>query len=130
MKPGPLSACLLPAAAVAVTGCFGGSGGGCMRPTDRDLLAAARAHVGDITLQDTRNEGDADRLTVDACQTSDGEGTATVTVFGRRDDSVRDVRSELTLRREGGRWRITDSSETRRCQQGRGSQEFTSERCT
>jgi hypothetical protein len=75
-------------------------------------------------------EGDADRVEVIVCKTSDTRATATVTVFGQRDDSVRDTRHELVLDKlvvDG--WVVSNDVTTYRCQPGRGHQDFSSELC-
>ena len=93
------------------------------------LEAAARAHVDKIVIG-TKEVGDADKIAVDTCRTSDTEATATVTVEGIRDDSVRDQRHQLTLEKKSGTWTIIRDLDSQRCQKGRGHQEFSSIQCT
>lgn len=122
----PIAACL---AATAVGACgAAGARTNCKEPPDRDLLLAVRAHAGPIVLPGQDGEPNAARLTISACQTSDSEATATLTVFGMADDSVRDLRHGLRLAK-GGAWRVTADAHTQRCQRGRGSQEFSSAKC-
>ena len=124
-------AILVPCVLVVVAaGCGTGATTDCKVPPDRDLLLAIKAHAGKVQLPSESEEGNAARLTITACQTSDTKATATLTVFGLRDDSVRDRRHEMTLRKRGGGWKITKDADTRRCQRGRGSQEFGRNRCT
>ena len=120
-------ACLL-AAAVA-SGCGSGVTTNCKAPPDRALLLAVRAHASQIKLPDGPDKGNAGRLTISACQTSDTEATATMTVFGLRDDSTLDIRHGMKLQVKNGKWVVTGDSHTRRCQPNRGSQEFSSARC-
>ncbi|MGH2942512.1 MAG: hypothetical protein ACRDLN_07045 [Solirubrobacteraceae bacterium] len=124
-----LTGCLL--VALAAAGCGGDDGKAqeC-QPGDAALEAAARRHVDTIVVAGKAVEGDADRVTVDVCRTSDEDATATVTVFGVRDDSVRDQRHRLTLERKDGAWAIVRDLDTHRCRKGRGHQDFSSLRCT
>ena len=123
--------CLL--AAVALAGCGGDDDDKqaqtrCL-PADAALEAAARTHVDTIVIGAKAVEGDADRVTVDACRTSDEDATATVTVFGVRDDSIRDQRHRLTLQRKDGAWAIVRDLDTHRCRKGRGHRDFSSLQC-
>jgi hypothetical protein len=95
-------------------------GGGDCKGADDALRKAARDHVAGV---------DADSITVDVCRKDDEDALATVTVNGLRDDSVRDVRHELRLIKVGGLWQVTDDQDSRRCQKGRGHQEFSGEIC-
>lgn len=100
------------------------------RSVEPRLHEVARAVAGDITIARPGVEGDADRIEVIVCKTSDTRATATVTVFGQRDDSVRDTRHELVLDKlvvDG--WVVSKDVTTHRCQPGRGHQEFSSELC-
>jgi hypothetical protein len=128
MKRTLFTGCLL--AAVAVAGC-GGDDRAQTRcdPADAALKAAARKHVDTIVVGAKAVEGDAQRVTVDACRTSDEDATATVTVFGVRDDSVRDQRHQLTLERKSARWVVVRDLDTQRCRKGRGHQDFSSLKC-
>lgn len=119
--------CLL-AAAIA-SGCGSGVTTNCKVPPDRALLLAIRAHAGPIKLPDGPDKGNASRLTITACQTSDTEATATMTIFGLKDESTLDIRHGVKVQRKNGRWMVTGDSHTRRCQPGRGTQEFANERC-
>jgi hypothetical protein len=96
---------------------------------DPALDAAARTHVETIIVG-TREVGTADNVAVDACRTSDQDATATVTVEGLRDDSVRDQRHQITLRKRNGKWAIVRDLDTQRCRDGRGHQDFSSLACT
>ena len=120
-------ACLLVAAVAA--GCGSGVTTNCKTPTDRALLLAVRAHAGVIKLPNGPDKGNAARLTISACQTSRTEGTATLTVFGLRDKSTLDIRHGVKLAFKNGKWNVTGDAHTRRCQPGRGAQEFTSAPC-
>ncbi|MGH2919271.1 MAG: hypothetical protein ACRDLS_11850 [Solirubrobacteraceae bacterium] len=99
----------------------------CLR-ADPSIEAAARAHVRDVTIG-PEERFDAERLDVDVCRTGDAQASATVTIYGLRDDSIRDVRHGLTLVPERGFWQVAVDVETRRCRPGRGPQEFTTDRC-
>ncbi len=120
-------ACLL-AAAVA-SGCGSGVTTNCKAPPDRALLLAVRAHAGSIKLPNGADKGNAGRLTITACQTSSTEATATMTVFGLKDKSTLDIRHGVKLQVKNGRWRVTGDAHTRRCQPGRGTQEFANAKC-
>lgn len=134
MRPRVLLAtvCLL---AALVAGCGGGVTTNCKAPPDRDLLLAVRAHADDrpagpVVLSTRKKRGNAGRVTISACQTSDEEATATLTVFSLSDDSTRDIRHGMKLARRGGKWTITGDAHSQRCQKGRGSQEFSSAPCS
>ncbi len=120
-------ACLL--AAAIVSGCGSGATTNCKVPTDRALLLAIRAHAGPIKLPNGPDKGNASRLTITACQTSATEATATMTIFGLKDKSTLDIRHGVMVQRKNGRWMVTSDSHTRRCQPGRGTQEFANEKC-
>jgi len=122
-----LTGCLL--AAVAAAGCGGDDKASCEPSDDAALTAAARKHVDTIVVGAKAVEGGAQRVTVDACRTSDEDANATVTVFGVPDDSVRDQRHRLTLERKDGAWVIVRDLDTQRCHKGRGHQDFSSLRC-
>ena len=92
------------------------------------LEAAARAHVDKIVIG-TKEVGDADKIAVDTCRTSDTDATATVTVEGIRDDSVQDQRHQLTLEKKSGRWTIVRDLDSQRCRKDRGHQDFSSIQC-
>jgi hypothetical protein len=56
--------------------------------------------------------------------------TATVTVYGQRDDSVRDTRHELVLDKLVAQgWVVSSDVTTYRCQPGRGHQDFSPDLC-
>lgn len=100
------------------------------RSSEPKLHDAARSVIGDITIARPGVEGDADRVEVIVCKTADTRATATVTVFGQRDDSVRDTRHELVLDKlvvDG--WVVSKDVTTHRCQPGRGHQDFSAELC-
>ena len=96
---------------------------------DPALKAAARDHARVIVVGAKVVKAEADRIGVDICQTSDENATATVTVFGIRDDSVRDQRHQLTLERKSARWVVVRDLDTQRCRKGRGHQDFSSLKC-
>ena len=58
-----------------------------------------RAHAGPIVITTQKKRGNAGRLTITACQTSDTEATATLTVFSLSGRSTRDIRYGLKLER-------------------------------
>ncbi len=119
--------CLI--ALLVVAGCGSGATTNCKIPPDRALLLAVRAHAGPITLPNGPDKGNATRLTISACQTSATEATATLTVFGLSDASLRDIRHGVKLERRNGRWDVTGDAHTQRCQPRHGSQEFSSDKC-
>jgi hypothetical protein len=125
------TACVL--AGLALSACGGDDDNkankDCLPGADAALDSAARAHV-DTIVVGIKEVGDADKITVDACKTSDEDATAVVTVEGIRDDSVRDQRHQLTLEKKNGRWTIVRDSDTLRCRKGRGHQDFSSLQCT
>jgi hypothetical protein len=98
-------------------------------PDEPGLEAAARAHAKVIVIGAKAVKGEADHVQVDTCRTSDKNATATVTVLGIRDDSVRDQRHQLTLERKDARWVIVRDLDTQRCREGRGHQDFSSLVC-
>ena len=119
--------CLI--ALLAISGCGSGATTNCKAPPDRALLLAVRAHAGPITLPHGTDPGNATRLTISACQTSATEATATLTVFGLTDKSVRDIRHGVKLEQRNGTWEVTGDAHTQRCQPGHGSQEFSNSKC-
>jgi hypothetical protein len=52
-----------------------------------------------------------------------------LTEDGLADDSVQAVRHALEFQRAGGNWRLRSARRTRRCQPGRGHQDFSPEPC-
>jgi hypothetical protein len=96
---------------------------------DPALTAVARDHANVVVVGAKVVKGEADRVQVDTCRTSDEDATATVTVFGIRDDSVRDQRHRLTLERQNARWVVVRDLDTQRCRKGRGHQDFSSLKC-
>jgi ribonucleotide monophosphatase NagD (HAD superfamily) len=96
---------------------------------DPGVEAAARDHAKVIVVGAKAVEGQADRVDVATCRTSDENATATVTVLGIRDDSVRDQRHQLTLERKNARWLVVRDLDTQRCRKGRGHQDFSSVKC-
>jgi|GEM_PF-3593991 len=130
MRPTILTAGVL--AALAVASCGGDDkkvSTTCQPGSDAALEAAARSHVKTIIVG-IKEVGEADEITVDTCRTSDEDATATVTVKGIRDDSVRDQRHQMTLAKRNGRWAIVRDLDTLRCREGRGHQDFSSLQCT
>jgi hypothetical protein len=97
---------------------------------DPGLEAAARDHAKVIVVGPKAVTSEADRVQVDTCRTSDTNATATVTVFGIRDKSVRDQRHQMTLERKAARWLVVRDLDTQRCREGHGHQDFSSLRCT
>ena len=128
MSPRTVAAASLLAAAV-VAGCGSGPGTNCQAKPDRALLLAVREHAGPIVLRSDKKRGNAAQLTITACQTSDTEATATLTIFGLRHKSIQDMRHGVRLERRAGKWRVTADAHSRRCQPNHGSREFSSERC-
>jgi hypothetical protein len=58
------------------------------------------------------------------------EASVTVTRDGLADDSIRALRYRIVLERADDRsWRLRSAQRTQRCQQGRGSQEFSTKLC-
>jgi hypothetical protein len=96
---------------------------------DPALEAAARDHAKVIVVGSKVVKSEADRVQVDTCRTSDENATATVTVFGIRDDSIRDQRHQMTLERRNARWIVVRDNDTQRCRKGRGHQDFSSLKC-
>jgi hypothetical protein len=115
--------------AVAVVGCGSGATTNCKVPPDRELLLAIRAHAGPIVLTTAERRGNAGRLTITACQTSDSEATATLTVFSLSEKSTRDIRHGMKLERKAGKWTVMGDSHSRRCQGATAAEEFSSARC-
>ena len=97
---------------------------------DPAIEAAAREHAKVIVVGAKAVAGEADRVDVDTCRTSDENATATVTVLGIRDDSIRDQRHRLTLERKNARWVIVRDLDSHRCREGRGHQDFSTLKCT
>ncbi len=116
-------------AVLVAAGCGSGATTNCKVPPDRALLLAVRAHAGDVRLPNGSDKGNISRLTISACQTSATEATATLTVFGMTDPSVRDMRHGVKLEQRSGRWEVTGDAHTQRCQTGHGPQEFTNAKC-
>jgi hypothetical protein len=102
-------------------------GGGDCKDADAALKKAAADHVIPVTVG--RGKGQAAKITVDVCRTTDENATATVEVFGLNDPRVRDVHHEIRLVKTGGLWQVTDDADTRRCQPGHGSQQFAGSVC-
>ena len=100
----------------------------CLSP-DKAIDAAAAKHV-DTIVVGVKDVGDADKVTVKSCRTSDNDATAIVTVSGVRDASVKDQRHELTLKRKNNRWVLARDLDTQRCRKGHGHQDFSSLQCT
>lgn len=115
--------------AAAVAGCGSGATTNCKLPPDRALLLAVRAHAGPIVLPTEERRGNAGRLTITACQTSDTEATATLTVFSLSDEKTRDIRHGVKLERRSAKWVITGDGHSRRCHGARSTQEFSSMPC-
>ncbi len=120
--------CLL---AAAVAGCGSGVTTNCRVPPDRSLLLAVRAHPQPkVVLPTSKTKGNAGRLTITACQTSDTEATATLTVFSQTHPTVRDIRHGMKLQRRAGKWTVIGDAHSRRCYEGHGSQEFSGAPCS
>lgn len=115
--------------AVVAAGCGSGATTNCKTPPDRALLLAVRAHAGPIVLPTEERRGNAGRLTITACQTSDTEATATLTVFSLSDKKTRDIRHGMKLASRGGTWVVTGDAHSRRCQGARSTSEFSSTLC-
>lgn len=118
--------------AALLAGCGGGSDGddttttaaGSCLASEPALDAAAREHAGDLV-----SEGEAERVDVDVCRSSPDAAKSRVTVVGLQDDSVRDIRHELTLERRGTAWHVTSDEHTQRCGRGSNTETFTAELC-
>ena len=93
------------------------------------LQTAAKEHANVIVVGAKALDSEAKRVEVKACRTSDDEATATVTVLGIPDDSIRDQRHQLTLERKNARWVVVRDLDTQRCREGRGHQDFSSLVC-
>jgi len=106
-----------------------GAGGGDCKSADRAVIAAARGHVGPLTVAKDGVGGDVDRITVDVCRTTDENASAEVVVYGMHDKSIRDVRHRILLIKVGGLWQVTDDIDARRCQQSHGHQEYSGDLC-
>ena len=119
--------CLI--ALLVVAGCGSGATTNCKAPPDRALLLAVRAHAGPIVLPTEERRGNAGRLTITACQTSDTDATATLTVFSLSDKRTRDIRHGMKLEHRAGKWVVTGDAHSRRCQGARSTQEFSSAPC-
>lgn len=115
--------------ALIAAGCGTGATTNCKVPPDRPLLLAIRAHAGPVQLTTTEKRGNAGRLTITACQTSDTEATATLTVFSLSGKSTRDIRHGMKLERRRGKWTVVGDAHSRRCYEGHGAQEFSSAMC-
>lgn len=77
-------------------------------------------------------EGDASSRSFQATSAGEGAGgaTASLTLDGLFDDSIRSRRYDLTLsRRQDGTWRIETAQWTQRCHEGRGHQTFSPAPC-
>lgn len=109
--------------------CGTGATTNCKVPPDRDLLLSIRMHAGPITITTAEKKGNAGRLTITACQTSGTDATATLTVFSLTEKDTRDIRHGMKLEKKGARWTVIGDAHSRRCQEGRGSQDFSSARC-
>jgi hypothetical protein len=120
---------ILPACLVAalLSSCSSGVMTNCRTPDDA-LLRAVRAHAAKIK-PGSGTTNNAGRLTISACQTSDTEATATMTIFSLKDKRTRDIRHGMTLKRKGPTWIITKDAHTRRCKTGPRSDEFSSAKC-
>jgi hypothetical protein len=100
----------------------------CKPGSDPALEAAARAHV-DTIIIGVKTVDKADNVTVDSCKTGDEDATATVTVEGLHDRVVRDQRHQMTLKKRNGKWAIVQDSDTLRCREGHGHQDFSTLQC-
>lgn len=122
----PPAACLF---AAVLAACGAGATTNCRVPPDRALLLDVRMHAGPITITTAEKRGNAGRLTITACQTSDTDATATLTVFSLTEKATRDIRHGMKLARKGRRWTVIGDAHSRRCQEGYGSQDFSSAGC-
>ncbi len=100
----------------------------CLPGSDPALEAAARAHVDKIIVGAKPVE--ADKVEVDTCRTSDEDATATVTVLGVKDKSVRDQRHQVTLEKQNAKWAVVRDLDTQRCREGHGHEKFSSVQCS
>jgi hypothetical protein len=91
-------------------------------PWERDLAGVMDAFV-------EAGAGDACSRSFQATSSGDS-ATATLTLEGLMDDSVRAQRYELDLgRRDDGTWKVESASWAQRCHEGRGHQDFSPEPC-
>ena len=89
---------------------------------ERDLAGVMDAFV-------EAGAGDAGSRSFQANSSGDS-ATATLTLEGLMDDSVRAQRYELDLsRRADGTWKVESASWAQRCHEGRGHQDFSPELC-
>ncbi len=94
-------------------------------PWERELSALVDAFV-------EGGASDATQRSFQATSTGEGGGSATasLTLGGLLDDSVRAQRYELELSRRGdGTWNVDSASWAQRCHEGRGHQAFTPVPC-
>jgi hypothetical protein len=129
MKLLMLTACVL--CGLLLAACGGGdkkASKDCLSPVDKGLDGAARKHVETIVVG-TKDVGDADKINVDICRTSDSDATAVVTVLGVRDKLIEDQRHQLTLQRKNSNWVIVRDLDTLRCRNGHGHRDFSSLLC-
>jgi len=91
-------------------------------PWERDLAGVMDAFV-------EAGAGDSSSRSFQATSSGDS-ATATLTLEGLMDDSVRAQRYELDLsRRDDGTWKVESASWSQRCHEGRGHQDFSPEPC-
>jgi hypothetical protein len=94
-------------------------------PWERDLSEITNAFV-------EAGAGDATQRSFQATTTGEGSvsASATLTLEGLFDDSVRAQRYELELSaRDDGTWEIESATWAQRCHEGRGHQDFSSAPC-
>ncbi|MEA2155948.1 MAG: hypothetical protein QOE11_2088 [Solirubrobacteraceae bacterium] len=128
MRPLLLAVCLCCAVAFAACGSDDKKSTKCLSTSDKAVDSAARKHVETIVVG-TKAVGDADKITVDTCRTSDSDATATVTVFGVRDKRIEDQRHQLTLELKNANWVIARDLDSQRCRKGHGHRDFSSLVC-
>jgi hypothetical protein len=130
MKWLTLTACLF--CGLALAACGGAdkkASKDCRSSAAKGLDGAARKHVETIVVG-TKDVGDADKIKVDTCQTSDSDGTAVVTVLGVRDKLIEDQRHQITLKLKNANWVIVRDLDTQRCRNGHGHRDFSSLQCS
>ena len=94
-------------------------------PWEHDLAALTDAFV-------EAGASDATQRSFQATSSGEGGGsaTATLTLGGLLDDSVRALRYDLVLSaRDDGTWTVDSASWSQRCQEGRGHQGFSAAPC-
>lgn len=93
-------------------------------PWERTPGGVAREYADEVATEARRSS-----VVVESNPDGGDTATATVTLDGLLDDSVRSLRFDLVLERSGETWRLRSSEVTQRCAQGRGHQDFSPAPC-